>query len=369
MTRVAAAFARALTSAAGLTLTEGGVVRDGARIVRRLGPDAQDRLPDAEHFALIEWIGARYADPTELVFAYARAVQLDHLGVLGLALKTAPTLRGSLRCIERYFRLLTDTAAYRLEETGGLAVFSIEACTAPHPALSLRNECALAALARCLRRITGEGLRLDHVSFRHACTGDPARYAERFGCPVRFGAERDALAFAPEMLDRPNRLGDAAVAAFMTRHLDADLDRLGGPLPSAPDLRARLLPLLSERLGGGAPAAAEIARELGMSERTLYRRLAEDGLTYRDVLAEAQTRLARNLLEAGEQSLAEIAFLTGFSEQSAFARAFKRQAGQTPARFRSQSLARRRGAPDVMAGSADRLAGPVDTGAPAPSYS
>jgi AraC-like DNA-binding protein len=76
-----------------------------------------------------------------------------------------------------------------------------------------------------------------------------------------------------------------------------------------------------------------------MSERTLYRRLSDDGLTFRDVVREAQERLACELLTASDCSIAEIAFLTGFAEQSTFTRAFKRWAGQAPARYRQGALA------------------------------
>jgi AraC-like DNA-binding protein len=84
------------------------------------------------------------------------------------------------------------------------------------------------------------------------------------------------------------------------------------------------------------PQAAEIARDMAMSERTLYRRLAEEGLTFRDVLTEAQSSLAQELLRDSDSSIAEIAFLTGFSEQSTFSRAFKRWVGLAPAQFRQQ---------------------------------
>ncbi|GHF52466.1 helix-turn-helix transcriptional regulator [Seohaeicola zhoushanensis] len=134
------------------------------------------------------------------------------------------------------------------------------------------------------------------------------------------------------MLDLPNRLGDSAVNAFLTAHLESEL----GPLSEEASLRAALLRRLTPSLSNGVPQAAVIARDLGMSERTLYRRLAEEGLTFRDVLVQAQSALAQELLRDGSNSIAEIAFLTGFSEQSTFSRAFKRWVGKAPAQFRQQ---------------------------------
>ena len=77
-----------------------------------------------------------------------------------------------------------------------------------------------------------------------------------------------------------------------------------------------------------------MAHFMGISERTFYRRLAEEGLSFRDVLQDAQSALARELLSETDCSIAEIAFLTGFSEQSTFSRAFKRWVGEAPARYR-----------------------------------
>ncbi|MGD2061075.1 MAG: helix-turn-helix transcriptional regulator [Acidimicrobiia bacterium] len=84
----------------------------------------------------------------------------------------------------------------------------------------------------------------------------------------------------------------------------------------------------------GRPRKSQIARRLGMSERTLHRRLAERGETFQSIALRAQREAAESLLSGGGSSLAEVTFLTGFSDQSAFTRAFKGWTGQTPQRFR-----------------------------------
>jgi AraC-like DNA-binding protein len=132
------------------------------------------------------------------------------------------------------------------------------------------------------------------------------------------------------MLNLPNCLGDAAVSDFLTGHLEREI----GSLQADVSVRAALLRRITPALSDGVPQAADIARDMGMSERTLYRRLAAEGLTFRDVLTEAQSSLAKDLLRDSDNSIAEIAFLTGFSEQSTFSRAFKRWFGQAPAQFR-----------------------------------
>jgi len=186
-----------------------------------------------------------------------------------------------------------------------------------------------------MHQFVGPGLVLDTVTFRHTCRCDPDRYAAHFGCPVIFGASQNTIQLKTDMLDLSNRLGDTAVSDFLTGHLESKIRSLDASATFSGSLLQHLTPALST----GLPQAADIAREMGMSERTMYRRLAQEGLTFRDVLAKAQSSLAQSLLEDDKVSIAEIAFLTGFSEQSAFTRAFKRWVGKAPAQFRQQSSA------------------------------
>lgn len=333
MASVTYAFARAMADAAGMTLNEdGALISDGAVMLRL--PKAQDgQLADDAYFDLIDWIRAQQADEVALVEAYTNAIATDDLGVLGLAVKTAPTLRQSLQRIERYFRLVTDTAVYRLDETGDPVLWIFEAQTPHRAALELRNECALAAFAWNMHRIVGTGLSLEYVTFQHACRQEQERYADHFGCPVQFDADQNAIAMRPAMLESVNRLGDPGLSDFTTKHLDEEFKSLDDD----PSLSNTLVHRLTPALSNGAPQAARIAQEMGMSERTLYRRLAEEGVTYRDILGQAQFALARDLLRDSKASIAEIAFMTGFSEQSTFSRAFKRWVGQAPAQFRQQA--------------------------------
>lgn len=115
MGTVTTAFARALISAADLELAEDGrLLKDGV-LVRHL-PTSDASLPAQTYYDLVDWVRQHHPDRVDLPIRYARAVDIDNLGALGLAIKTAPTLRQSLQRVERYFRILTDTVAYRLHE-------------------------------------------------------------------------------------------------------------------------------------------------------------------------------------------------------------------------------------------------------------
>ncbi|WP_299684166.1 AraC family transcriptional regulator [uncultured Tateyamaria sp.] len=333
MASVASIFATTLTRAAGLKLTAGGEVCGHGETLFRLNGPTADKIPDSAYFELIEWLRCHTHDDPALVFSYAHEIQSNDLGALGLAVKSAPTLRDSLQRLERYFRLITDTAVYSLTEDTDPALFALETRTPEHPALQLRDECALAAVAENVRAFGSSKVTLDHVAFRHGCRSDPQRFEAFFGCKVVFGAPHNAIAITPDSLDQPNKLGDRGISDFLTQHLDREIQQL----PEPRSLRDTVLDHLASRLSDGVPSASDVATRMGMSERTFYRRLSDENLSYRDVLRDAQLSLAQDLLADSDCSIAEVAFLTGFSEQSTFSRAFKRWVGAAPAQFRQLS--------------------------------
>jgi len=102
---------------------------------------------------------------------------------------------------------------------------------------------------------------------------------------------------------------------------------LDGPVPDHVEL-------IDIALSEGVPTVTDIASQLGMSGRTLQRRLSDKGASFQSLVDLARRELAEQLLKDTDYSLAEVAFLTGFAEQSGFTRAFKRWAGQTPRSYR-----------------------------------
>jgi AraC-like DNA-binding protein len=168
------------------------------------------------------------------------------------------------------------------------------------------------------------------VHLKHAPPGATAAHETYFGCPVAFESELDALLISTETLALPNRLGDEGITHFLLNHLDKELQWLESERSLAQSVHDAIVRSLSE----GVPKAPALARRLGLSERTLQRRLADEGLSFQKLVDEARRELAEGLLVQSDYSLAEVAFLTGFSEQSAFNRAFRRWQNQTPATYR-----------------------------------
>ena len=168
------------------------------------------------------------------------------------------------------------------------------------------------------------------VLFRHDRPEGPPVHESHFGCPVHFAADRDALLVSAESLAGRNRLSDRSLSAYFDEQLAAEIESRTSE--AAFDQQVRQV--VTQRLSDGVPTLTGVAEALGMGARTLQRRLAAQGQSFQAVVDAARRELAHQLLRDTEYSLAEVAFLTGFSEQSGFTRAFRRWSGETPRSYR-----------------------------------
>jgi AraC-like DNA-binding protein len=332
---VTSIFARRVVEAAGSAV-------DGRAELRAIGvdPDAPfdvaQMVPAGDYYHLLERVASAIPDGHRLPLRVGPAMRPDDYGALGLAWKSAPTVRGSLERVARYCRVWTDVMTYELRDAdAGGAHFVLHRHGDRRLGLRLSNECTVASAVSLIRQTALPAFRPRAVSFQHAAPAITADHEQHFGCPVQWGARLDAVTIADADLGAPNQLGDDGISRFLLTHLDAEVARLTG----ADSLADAVRRLLSRSLSEGVPRMADIARMLGAGERTLHRRLAEEGLTFRRLLDATRQELAQNLLGQSAYSMAEVAFLTGFSEQSAFQRAFKRWTGRTPAAYRSAQSA------------------------------
>lgn len=288
--------------------------------------DPRQMIPDTDFFELLEHLAADVPRGREFAVRVGASMCCDEYGAFGLAFKSATDLAGSYRRVERFGRVITSVANFRV--MSGAENTFMEVIPAPNSRLGLQmtNELALAAATALSREVSRDAFTPVAVHIAHAAPDDDSCFRSHFGCPVHFEADRDAIEVSAEMLAKPNRLGDAGISRFFESHLDNALSEL----PEAAGLQQRVRTEIAQALSEGVPKLSRIAQHIGMSERTLQRRLAGSGQTYQTLVEHAQRDLASRLLRTTEHSIAEVAFLTGFTEQSTFSRAFKRWVGQTP---------------------------------------
>jgi len=298
--------------------------------------DAKQMIEDVDYYGLCERVAREDAHGCSISIRVGASMQCDDYGAFGFAWKTAVNLRGSYSRAVRYGRVLTSVSAYELRSEDGRYYMLLHRDGERRLGLRLSNEQTIVAIVQISREVCSRPFSPEAVYFRHPEPEDVSAHEAYFGCPVRFDADRDALAVSEAMLEVPNRLGDPGVSSFFDAHLEQEVAEVARNQTLQRRVRDRVTRVLTE----GVPTVSDVAAALGMSGRTLQRRLADEGYAYQHIVDTARRELAERLLRRSDYSLAEIAFLTGFSEQSAFNRAFKRWAGQTPRSFRLQAVPR-----------------------------
>lgn len=304
---------------------------DVDEMLGRVGLDPAPGAPslvDADRFYdVIETIVADGDDT--LPYRYARTVDIDLYGVVGLGFKTATTIRVALQRAERYVALLGDAVRYELQpDAAGGARFVVGGRPAHRLGVAVANEGAIAALVSVCRQAAGPDAEVTptSVTFAHRASTSVSAAREFFGCSVGHGRDDDAFHLDATTLDAATRLGDDALSDYLTGQLD---EALRSALAER-GLEAQVRHAVANGLADGVPPMRVVAARLGMSERTLHRRLADADLRYQDLVVDVRQTLATAMLTGTAHSLVDIAFMTGFSDQSAFQRAYKRWTGRTP---------------------------------------
>ncbi len=259
-------------------------------------------------------------------------MKIEDYGVLGLSWRTCSWAGEIFERSERYFKLLSNTYVFKVEKKEDLSEIFLH--REPHRrGLELSNEATLSATVVVLQAMTETTIAPVQVAFKHDPPNDLSSYLEAFRCPVLFNQPYYTITYRTSDLETRTAKADKSINQFLLERVDEETKRIEvSPFKIANDVEA----LIKDALPSGIPSIAHIGSHLGMSDRTLTRRLSENGITYRDLLKKIQEEVSRDLLKNSRRSIAEIAFETGFSEQSAFNRAFKRWTGLSPIEFRKK---------------------------------
>jgi AraC-like DNA-binding protein len=191
-------------------------------------------------------------------------------------------------------------------------------------------EYAFASLMLTGRSASGRTHAPHMVEFAFEEPADTSEQTRVFQCPIRWGATRTAIAFSAGQLDTPLAHANPALSATLHRHAEQLLAGMSSSRTFASRVREHVVAALQT----AEPTAEDVARGLKMSERTLRRRLQEDGTSFTDLVSDVRRELSLSYLNDQRLSLTEIAFLLGFSNVSAFHRAFRRWTGVTPSEHR-----------------------------------
>ncbi|HEX6703462.1 MAG TPA: AraC family transcriptional regulator [Albitalea sp.] len=288
------------------------------------------RVPVADYFALWRSMAAHSGD-VNIGIRLATAVKSDLTEPLFLAMTSSRSAADALSVLCAYKRLLSpeDMVLTRDGERVRLAIHWPAAVDAAPRELV---DAELAFIVEVLRRGTARpALAPRELHLRVTALDAGALHAAHFRCPIRTGAEHDAIVFDAADLAQ-------GFVTFNPQLQDALLPYLNETLPRPASPVGRVRMAIAERLRGQRPAIRQVARELAMSTRGMQRLLHLHGTSFRRLLDEVRREHAQGLLGSTAFSDSEVSFLLGFEEPSSFYRAFRTWTGMSPSEFRQGAL-------------------------------
>lgn len=291
--------------------------------------DPERRLPFRTAAAVLLH-AARATRRDDIGMLLGARFQAGQFGLLGGLMRRARTVGEALHDLCRFFQLQDRGAAVYLNWRGSRSVaLGYSLLDANAPGIAQVYDLAITIGMLLLRSLAGAGLRADEVHLVRSPPPAPVAYRRAFGAPVVFGAPHSEIRFASRWLDAPVVGSDGSAHAAAQRLARSAESALTTGLIVRAQAAAQVL------LAGGGASAQRLADAFGVHERTLRRRLAQEGSSFAAVIAAARFEIACQLLRETGLPLAVVAETLCYADAPAFVRAFRGWAGCTPGQWRA----------------------------------
>lgn len=281
-----------------------------------MDPGLSDRMSFKSHDRIFSRVVESIDDPA-LGLRFAEHFQPSQLGALGFAWMASSSILTALKRAQRFSRMINESIKLDLEENANELVLTWHMLT-PSASPDVRADYQLGSTMVMCRTILGNNFKPSHVSLRRKEPADKSPWDEFFGVGVHFGQDANAIAISRKDVIRP-LLGQSKMLVAL--HEDI-VNRQISDLKRS-DVLGRAKVELIDQLPSGEVSIETIAIALNMSKRTLHRRLLDEGLSFRSLLQDVRKKLVARYINEPRYSVTEIAFLLGYSDSSAFSRAFK----------------------------------------------
>jgi AraC-like DNA-binding protein len=268
------------------------------------------------------------ADP-QLGFHFGQQIEAERWGVLGHIAFTSATLADAVAKQRQYQTIVGNLGTPLFEKRENLITLK---WIPSHPFSHHIAEEIIVSWVAIARKLTLSGLAPTLVTFVHPCTSDIKSYQDYFGCEVRFEQDVHSLTIGAEILQLPLCRHDPELHQLLCTHADKILADMVEKLPMQV-----MREYIRDQLPIALPDIEGAAQHMRTSVRTLQRKLKEQGLTYSALVENIRKEVAIAYLSQTDTDLTHITQMLGFSEQSAFQRAFKRWFGVTPKQFRDRN--------------------------------
>jgi AraC-like DNA-binding protein len=260
------------------------------------------------------------------------------IGCLAYAVMNSPTVAAAFETAGRYIHLHNEAAEVVFSEENNLSYFGYQVNNLGFDEPRQFVEYGMAAALNTLRVMIGSQWSPREVHFTHDAPATTSEHAQLFRAPVIFACSTNAFVMDNDFCTRPIPAADPNLFRILTSYLDDVLSRMPKPDEMVTPIRAAIAQLMKE----GGLKLSRAAKALGVSPRTLQRQLKQRGLSFAELVEDTRRALALEYLKDRDNTLTEIAFLLGYSEVSAFNRAFKRWTGKTPMTYRGDFLINKR---------------------------
>jgi len=252
------------------------------------------------------------------------------IGPLAYAVLNSPTIAAAFETAGRYLHVHNEAAQVTFSIEDNLAYLRFTLSNLGLEESRQFNEYSMAVTLNTLRIMVGSHWAPREVHFAHKTAEQTTEHVRIFNAPVVFNCADNALVMDHEFCAQPIPAADPNLFKILGHYLDDVLSRA----PREDGLSASIRKAIAELMKDGSPHLTQVAKGLALSPRTLQRRLKEGGLEFKALVDDTRRRFAVEYLKDSENTQTEIAFLLGYSEVSAFSRAFKRWTGTTPLDYR-----------------------------------
>jgi len=285
-----------------------------------------------QYFAIWQAYSDLIDDTAKGIIKLTTGFETAHYPPTVLATYHARDYRDALKRMARY-KQLCPPESLRIIEEGEHCTIELDWLDTDQPGPPLLVGITLAFLLELGRRGTGQPMTARFVEFSHSM-GDLQILEAYFGCRIRIGATYNRLTLNREDLDRPFVSYNAELLDILTPVLDQSLDEQ----QRSRSITEMVKWIMKRSLTGGRPDIQTVASELGMSDRTLQRRLTDEGTSFKHLLTQVRNEQAREYLADPTLDIKEVAFLIGYEDQNSFYRAFRLWEGNTPSNWRTEHL-------------------------------
>ncbi len=327
----AAGLAEAIEAAGG---SPDGILR-AAGLDRRALADRDGFIPALEFAAALDRAAQVTGDDC-FGLHFGEHYHPKTIGALTYVVLNSPTMGVAFDNVARYLRIHNEAARVSFSSGRRWAYLRHGLPDIPFSIRRQHEEYSLALGIGALRLMAGTEWSPVEVQFEHPATSDTSEHSRVFGAPVAFGCKGNAFVIEREFCGREVPAADRRLYSLLERQLD----RLLEEAPPEDGFLGRVRRVAARAVRHGDPQLSRLATAVGCTPRTLQRRLRESGTDFKALVDDTRHRLALRHLRQGRQTLTDIAYLLGYSEVSAFNRAFRRWTGSTPSSYRRRLPAR-----------------------------